>query len=120
MRNFFVQVVAGIIGLWLSVKLVPPVEFNGPWLTLIGAGAVLGFLNFTLRPILELITLPLRLLTLGLFSLVISIAMVWLVDIFFSQLVIPGVLPLVLTAAINWVLIILMVVILPKKRHPVG
>lgn len=48
-------------------------------------GLVLGLINITIRPIITLLTLPITILTLGLFLLVINAAMVLLVD-----LLIPG------------------------------
>lgn len=117
MRNFFIQLVAGVLGLWLAVIIIPSVEFTGSWLGLVSAGVVLGFLNFFLRPLVEAITFPIKLITLGLFSLIISMAMVWLVDIFFPQLIILGLLPLFLTSAINWALVVILVLLIPKRRH---
>lgn len=116
MRNFLIQLVAGVLGLWLAVIILPQVEFTGSWLGLVGAGVVLSFLNFFLRPVVEAITFPIKLITLGLFSLVISMAMVWLVDIFFPQLIIPGLLPLFLTAAINWAIVIILALLIPKRK----
>jgi putative membrane protein len=43
---------------------------------------VMGFINATIRPLLLLLTLPLNLLTLGLFTLVINGLMLWLVSMF--------------------------------------
>jgi putative membrane protein len=42
----------------------------------------MGFINATIRPLLLLLTLPLNLLTLGLFTLVINGLMLWLVSMF--------------------------------------
>jgi putative membrane protein len=51
--------------------LVPGVHVAGPWSALIAA-LVLGLLNVLLRPILLVLTLPITILTVGLFSLVIN------------------------------------------------
>jgi len=98
------QVVAGILGLWLAIKFVPGVEFRGPINTLLLAGLVLGLINFFIKPIINKITFPLRILTLGLFSLVINMIMVEIVDILFKELIIEGIVPLFWTSLIVWVL----------------
>ncbi len=116
MRKLFIQLVAGVLGIWLATIIVPSVKFAGTWLSLIIAGAVLGLLNFLIRPILEAISFPLKIITLGLFSFVIGSLMVWLVDILFPQLIIPGLIPLFWTAVINWALIIILALIMPKKK----
>ena len=102
MRNLFIKIAAGILGLWLASSFVPGVEFTGAWKILLFAGFLLGLMNFFIKPILKSITLPLRIITLGLFGLIINMAMVWLVDIFFTELTIVGVLPLLWTTLIIW------------------
>lgn len=50
------------------------------------AALVIGFINATLGNIIKLLTLPFRILTLGLLSLVINAAMLWLADQFLDGL----------------------------------
>lgn len=117
MRNLFLKVISGILGLWLASQFIAGVEFIGTWQTLLLTGFVLGLINFFIKPVLNLITLPLRILTLGLFGLVISMAMIWLVDIFFTELIIVGVLPLLWTTLIIWGLSIILPLFFPKRKH---
>jgi putative membrane protein len=65
-------------GLWVATQFVTGLRFDKP-ATLILAGLVLGLVNAFLRPLLVLLTLPITLLTFGLFLLVINAAMVGLV-----------------------------------------
>ena len=102
MKNLLVKITSGILGLWLAAQFVPGVEFTGNWKVLVLAGVMLGVANFFIKPILKTITLPLRMLTLGLFGLIINIAMVWLIDIFFTELNIVGLVPLLWTTLIVW------------------
>lgn len=102
MTNLIFQIIGGILSFWLAVKFVPGVEFVGEIKYLIFAGALLGLINFFIKPILEIITLPLKILTFGLFGLVINVGLVWLVDIFFPELIIPGLVPLFWTTLIVW------------------
>lgn len=116
MRKFIIQLIAGVLTLWLATIIVPEVEFTGNVWLMILAGLVLALLNFIIRPIIELITLPIKIITLGLFSLVIGTLMVWIIDIIFPQLIIPGFLPLFWTALINWGVLVILALVFPKKK----
>ena len=102
MSNLLFQIIGGILSFWLAVKFVPGVEFMGEIKYLILAGAFLGLINFLIKPILKIITLPLRVLTFGLFSLIINMGLIWFVDIIFPELIIPGLVPLFWTTLIVW------------------
>ena len=100
--NLIFQVGGGILSFWLAIKFVPGVEFTGENKYLLLAGLVLGLINFFIKPILNLITLPLRIITFGLFSLIINMLIIWVVDIVFSELIISGLIPLFWTTLIVW------------------
>lgn len=100
--RILLQIAAGIFGLWLAWQFVPQVFFNGDIKILVAAGMVLGLVNYFIKPILKLITLPLRILTLGLFGIVINVLLVELVDILFKELSINGIVALLLTTLIVW------------------
>ena len=116
MRDLFIKIVSGILGLWLASQFLDEVIFIGSWQTLAIAGLVLGLINFFVKPVLKTITLPLRIITLGLFGLVINMAIIWLVDIFFSQLNIVGILPLLWISLIVWGLGIVLNKLFPKNK----
>ena len=116
MRELFLQAIVGILGLWLAVKIIPEVELNGDIKYLLLAGLAIGILNFFLKPALKLITLPLRLLTFGLFGVVIDMLIIWLADVVFPELDIFGILPLLWTSLIIWGLSLLIFLLLPKTR----
>jgi len=102
--RLILHVIAGIASLWLATKFVSGVDFTGTIQTLLLAGTILGLINFFLKPLLRLVTLPLRILTLGLFSIVINMLIVWLVaDVLFpGELEIQGIVPLFWTTVIVW------------------
>jgi putative membrane protein len=100
--NLIFQVAGGILSFWLAIKFVPGVEFTGETKYLLLAGLVLGLINFFIKPILKLVTLPLRVITFGLFSLIINMLIIWAVDIVFPELIISGLIPLFWTTLIVW------------------
>jgi putative membrane protein len=78
MQGFLVRAALVALGLWLATVWVPGVYIDGP-LTLILAGVTLGVVNSIVRPIAIVLTLPMTIVTLGLFLLVINAGMVALV-----------------------------------------
>ena len=116
MRRLFPTILSGVIGLWLANYFIAEVEFTGTWKTLLIVGVVLGLINFFIKPILKIITLPIRLLTLGLFGILINIGIIWAIDIAFTELVIEGIIPLVWTTLIIWGLGILIPLLFPKRK----
>jgi len=79
MSGFLLRVLFIGLGLWLASVLMPEgVDFQSPR-TLILAALLLGVVNAIVRPIVFILTLPLTILTLGLFLLVLNAGMVALV-----------------------------------------
>jgi putative membrane protein len=64
--------------LWAATRLVSGISFDGDWRLLLAVALVFGVLNVAVRPILMLLTLPLFILTLGLFTFVLNAVMLWL------------------------------------------
>jgi putative membrane protein len=64
------------VAIALTAWLLPDVDINGGILAALWIAALLGFINASLGTILRLLTLPLNVLTLGLFSLVVNALMV--------------------------------------------
>jgi putative membrane protein len=64
---------------WVAAELLDGIELEGIESTLIVA-AILGLLNLYLRPVLMLVTLPLTLITLGLFIIVVNALLLGLTD----------------------------------------
>jgi len=88
MLRLIIHILSNAIGIWASARLVPGIFFDGDWTWLILAGAVLGFINFFIKPIVKIVSLPLIWLTLGLFTIVINVLMLNLAAKIVSALVI--------------------------------
>jgi putative membrane protein len=78
MLGFLIRAVIVALGLWLATAWVSGVSIDTPE-TLLMAGILLGVVNSVIRPIAIVLTLPMTVLTLGLFLLVINAGMVALV-----------------------------------------
>jgi putative membrane protein len=71
MRGLIIRWIVTAVALWLTSLIVNGIEVNGI-LSLFFAAVVLGIFNAILRPLVLVITFPINLLTLGLFTLVIN------------------------------------------------
>lgn len=63
--------------LMLVAYIVPGVSFSGFWSALI-TSAIFGLINAIIRPLMIILTLPINILTLGLFTLIVNALMFWL------------------------------------------
>ena len=116
-QKLFWHIVGGILGIFLAVRFVPGVSlkvlpdssFLGFritqfWQILFLIGGILGLINFFIKPILDKITLPLKILTLGLFSLILNMVIIKFLDILFLEFQILGLIPLFWTTVIVWLI----------------
>ena len=78
MTGFLIRWAVSALSLWVAQAIVPGIRISGAS-TLWIAALLLGFVNAVVRPALVFFTLPLTVLTLGLFLLVINAAMLGLV-----------------------------------------
>jgi putative membrane protein len=65
--------------LWVAVRLVNGLEFDGEWWEFLIVAAIMGLANAIAKPFLAFFSLPLIVLTLGLFLLVVNAAVLQLV-----------------------------------------
>lgn len=102
------QIAINGLGLVLVAHVVPGIHYSGGLLYLLLSGLVLGTLNLLVKPLVTLLSLPLIVLTLGLFYLAINGLMLLLAAWLLAGLTIDGCLPAVLGGALlalfNWLL----------------
>ena len=102
MTGFVLRALLSAIGLWLASRWVAGVHFDGPG-ALIIAALLLGVVNAIVRPIAFVLTLPITIITLGLFLLVLNAGMVGLVAWLLPGFALPGGFrAALLTAIIVW------------------
>jgi putative membrane protein len=75
---FLIRLLVNAASLWVATRLVTGVTFNGGWVPFFGVALVFGVVNAFVRPVLKILTFPLIILTLGLFSFVVNGLMLWL------------------------------------------
>jgi putative membrane protein len=78
MGRILIHLILNVIGLYLAIRLVPGIAFDGAWWALVLIGLVFGFVNAIVRPLLLGLSCLLNMLTLGLFTFVINAVMLLL------------------------------------------
>ena len=106
LAKFIVRVIFGAVGLWLACVLVAGVSYSDIG-SLILAAVLLGIVNAFVRPVVFILTLPLTIVTLGLFLLVVNAAMIGLVAMLLGGFqvngLIPGILAAIVTGVTSWI-----------------
>ena len=82
--GFLIRVLVNTLAIWLATEIVPGIESRSVT-TVLAAALVLGLVNAIVRPVLLVLTLPLTLVTLGLFLFVLNALCLWL-----TSVVVPG------------------------------
>ena len=105
---FIIRLIINMVAILIISYLFPKMIWvDGFWAALVAA-FLLGIVNTILRPILVLLTLPITLLTLGLFLLVINGLMLWLVSALVRGFYVSGfwgaVLGSILVSIVSWLL----------------
>ncbi|HET7560045.1 MAG TPA: phage holin family protein [Limnochordia bacterium] len=79
MTHILIRWLVNAVGLWLVASIIDGIDVSGAFAALV-AGALLGIVNTFIRPLFLLLTLPINILTLGLFTLVVNALMLLLVS----------------------------------------
>ena len=106
MIGFIIRLLVGAAGLWLASVLIHGITYDS-LVALIIAAVILGIANAIVRPILIILTLPITIITLGLFLLIVNGAVFWLVGHFSPGFHVHGlinaVLGAIVTGLVSWV-----------------
>ena len=100
-----------VVAFAITAAVVPSVDIDGGALTLIGIAAIFGLVNAIIGPLLRLLSLPLMLITFGLFALVVNAVLLAITAGLLNALDVGGFLSTVvaaflisvISAAVSWV-----------------
>ncbi len=106
LAKFLVRAVFAALGLWIADRLLGGVYINNA-MTLAIAALLLGVVNAVVRPIVFVLTLPITIVTLGLFLLVVNALMIglvaWLLPGMHVYGLLPGIGAAVITGVASWI-----------------
>ncbi len=75
MEHMLIRLTINSLSLAAAIKLIDGITFTGEWWKILIVAAVFGLVNALIKPVIQLFTIPLIILSLGLFTLVINAAM---------------------------------------------
>jgi putative membrane protein len=124
MTKFILRWAINAAAIFLAIRFVPGIALAGSLLGVVWLALILGLINAFLRPLLKLLTCPLIILTLGLFTLLINTFLFWLMGQIGNMVGIPitidGFLPAFLGGLVVTVVSVLLSLILKEElrgRH---
>ncbi|MBI4920086.1 phage holin family protein [Candidatus Azambacteria bacterium] len=88
--GFLFRIVANALAILAAARFIPGVAYQYQFLSLLKIAAILALANVLLKPILKIIFSPLIFITLGFFTIVINIFILWLAVYFAPELSITG------------------------------
>jgi putative membrane protein len=96
MMRIISHIVVNAFLLWVVAQIIPGIRFDGSIGALLLLGLIFGIINAVIKPIVLLLTLPLTILTLGLFALVVNALMLMLTSAVSPSYTVDGFLPALL------------------------
>jgi len=107
MIGIIVKVLATAGTLLLLAYYLPGIEVSGIYIAVIAA-VILGVLNLIVRPILFVLTLPITLLSFGLFTFILNALLFWFATTFIEGFTVSGFVPAFIGALtitlVHWIL----------------
>lgn len=93
--RFFISLFINTVAVYVAARLIPGIEVDN-LLTAFTVSIVLGILNASIKPLLLILTLPINVLTLGIFTFIINAAMVGLTAFLITGFSVSGLLAAIL------------------------
>ena len=104
------------VAIGLTAWLVPDVTVDGGFLTYVWIALIFSLVNLIIGPIIRLITLPLNVVTLGLFALVVNAALLGITAALTDDFGIDGFWTAILAAAVVSVISTVLTLLIPDRR----
>lgn len=91
--------------IFATTFFVPGISVS-PWWVVLIVGACLMFINTIIKPIISILTLPINILTLGLFSILVNAFLFWVLSVVIKDFTVAGFVPAligsVIVSVLNW------------------
>ncbi len=91
---------------FITVNIVPGISVAGGWVTILLIALAWSVITMIIRPVLQILTLPITVITIGLFSFVLNALLFWAMELvvpgFDVQGFIPALVGAVVLSLVNW------------------
>ena len=91
MKSFLRGIVVNIITLFSITQTIGGIDYSGKFLVIVWASVYLSIFNLIIKPLLNLLLMPINLLTLGASRWIINVFVLFLVTLFLSEFKIVGI-----------------------------
>ncbi len=89
-----------VAAVYLTVSLVPGIAVSGGWTTILLVALIWSVITMVVRPVLSILTLPITIITFGLFSFVLNALLFWAMTLIVPGFIVAGFLPALLGAVV--------------------
>ena len=121
MTKFILRWAINAAAIYLAIRFVPGITLQSGWVSVIWLALIFGLVNAFLGPLLKILTCPLIILTLGLFTLVINTFLFWLTGqiggLFGIGIQMNGLLPALLGGLVVTVVSVVLSLVLKDELH---
>lgn len=90
--GFLIKILVGAAALWVAARFVPGIDLSGTIWQVLVIALVFGLVNAFIKPLLKLLSLPLLIITLGLFAIIINMILLAITAGLMENLTVDGVL----------------------------
>jgi len=120
--RFLIRLFITAAALWMAVKLIPGIDYFGPWYGLLAVALVFGLVNAIIRPIMVLLTCPAIIMTLGLFVFILNAIMLMITSAIAGalgfQFEVHGLLPALLGSLVVGITSAFLNMFVPDREEP--
>lgn len=117
MQNLIIRIFVNAVALWVAAQVVERIDLSGEFWQIILVAAVFGLVNALIKPLALLLTLPVVVLTLGLFTIVVNALMLMLTAALVDALTVDGFLAALLGSLLISVVSFVFSIILPESKR---
>ncbi len=116
LARLVIRLLINAVALWAAASWIDGIVFDGTIVEMIIVAGIFGLINAIIKPIINFFAFPFILLTLGLLTLVINAAMLWLTAAFTPALQVQGLIAAVLGSIVISVVSFFLSILLDHKR----
>ena len=111
--SFIIHFFGIAVAVYLTVNIVPGISVTGGWMTMLLLALVWSVIMTVIKPVLQLLALPITILTLGLFYFIVNALLFWAMALIVPGFAVAGFLPALLGSVVLSVLSWLIHKVLP-------
>jgi putative membrane protein len=114
--NFIIKILVNAAALWVAARFVPGIDLTADIWQILLIALVFGIINTFLKPILKILSLPVIILTLGLFAIIVNVILLAITAGLMDGLTIDGFLPALLGSIVISIVSAILSAIIPDSN----